>query len=165
MALLKPYKEYMLENDITLTEGSAASVISKAKAKGKTAAVVFKDTEEEERSARRLHKPGDPPFKPGKTIDRILAEVYIGYEQVLKQNNALDFDDLLIYGVKLFGGHEESVLWCQHILVDELYVPTSLGGSVLLMTGRFSQSRHKYDAIRTHEIYWNTTPCHHCWRS
>jgi DNA helicase II / ATP-dependent DNA helicase PcrA len=55
-----------------------------------------------------------------KSLARIVAEIYIGYEQVLKDNNALDFNDLLIYGVKLFREHSETALWCQHILVDEL---------------------------------------------
>ena len=55
-----------------------------------------------------------------KSLARIVAEIYIGYEQVLKDNNALDFDDLLVYGVKLFREHSETALWCKHILVDEL---------------------------------------------
>ncbi|KAF8962796.1 UvrD-helicase-domain-containing protein [Flammula alnicola] len=120
-ALLKPYKDYMVENDITLTEGSAASVISKAKAKGQYATTFFEETEAEEKSLKRLKKttPSTLASEEKKSVRRILAEVYIGYEQVLKDNNALDFDDLLIYGVELFTNHEESVLWCRHILVDE----------------------------------------------
>jgi DNA helicase-2/ATP-dependent DNA helicase PcrA len=55
-----------------------------------------------------------------KSLARIVAEIYIGYEQVLKDNKALDFNDLLIYGVKLFREHCETALWCKHILVDEL---------------------------------------------
>ena len=55
-----------------------------------------------------------------KSLARIVAEIYIGYEQVLKDNNALDFDDLLVYGVRLFREHYETALWCKHILVDEL---------------------------------------------
>ncbi|KAF9565266.1 UvrD-helicase-domain-containing protein [Agrocybe pediades] len=116
-ALMKPYADYMVTHDIVLTHGSAASIISQAKAKGKSAAVYFEEIEEKESSERKIGPKSDCA-KP-KSMLRILAEVYIGYEKILKDNNALDFDDLLIYGVKLFSSHKESVLWCAHILVDE----------------------------------------------
>ncbi|KAJ3512674.1 hypothetical protein NLJ89_g3394 [Agrocybe chaxingu] len=117
ISLMKPYKDYMVKYNILLTEGSAAVGISKAKAKGKTAAVILKETEEKDLKRRREH----PVRREDdvKSIDRILAEVYVGYEKILQDNNALDFDDLLIYGVRLFTQHQESVLWCKHILVDE----------------------------------------------
>lgn len=50
----------------------------------------------------------------------IVAEVYVEYEATLRKNNALDFDDLLVYGVQLFSENPSTVDWCQHILVDEL---------------------------------------------
>ena len=122
--LMKPYKDYMVQNDIVLTESSAASVISKAKAKGHSAAIYFQEMEAAERQLKRLTNGMPPRVVPDqeqtKSAARILAEVYIGYEQILKENNALDFDDLLIYGVKLFSQHQEAVLWCKHILIDEL---------------------------------------------
>ncbi|CAA7266986.1 unnamed protein product [Cyclocybe aegerita] len=117
ISLMKPYKDYMVKHNILLTEGSAAVGISKAKAKGKTAAVVLKEAEEKDLKRRREY-----PVRREedvKSIDRILAEVYVGYEKILQDNNALDFDDLLIYGVRLCTQHQESVLWCKHILVDE----------------------------------------------
>ncbi|NET07545.1 MAG: DNA helicase PcrA [Symploca sp. SIO2B6] len=54
---------------------------------------------------------------------RVIAEVYGYYQEQLAANNALDFDDLILVPVKLFG-QNESVLgyWhrqFQHILVDE----------------------------------------------
>ena len=122
--LMKPYKDYMVQNDIILTESSAASVVSKAKAKGHSAATYFQEMESAEKQSKRLTNGMPPRGVPGqeetKSIERILAEIYIGYEQILKENNALDFDDLLIYGVKLFSRHQEAVLWCKHILIDEL---------------------------------------------
>lgn len=118
---MKPYAEYMANHDITLSEGTVFSFISKAKAKGQTAAMFFKEVEQDE-----ARKPKHPNVQPAqeqkKSTRRIVAEVYIGYEQILKANNALDFDDLLVYGVKLFSTHTESVIWCKHILVDELWV-------------------------------------------
>lgn len=131
--LMKPYKDYMVQNDIVLIESSAASIISKAKAKGHSAATYFQEMEAAEKKLKRSTNGMPPRVVPDqeqtKRVERILAEVYIGYEQILKQNNALDFDDLLIYGVKLFSHHQEAVLWCKHILIDELWVvmPTSRG--------------------------------------
>ncbi|MEM9504268.1 MAG: UvrD-helicase domain-containing protein, partial [Cyanobacteria bacterium P01_E01_bin.43] len=54
---------------------------------------------------------------------KIIAEVYRHYEKALAENNALDFDDLILIPVKLFQ-QNESVLgyWhnrFRHILVDE----------------------------------------------
>ncbi|KAH9481404.1 ATP-dependent DNA helicase srs2 [Psilocybe cubensis] len=117
-ALMKPYAEYMANNDITLSEGTVSSFISKSKAKGQTAALFFKEVEHDEGRSSKVSKT-ETAQEEKKSIQRIIAEVYIGYEQVLKANNALDFDDLLVYGVKLFSTHTESVLWCKHILVDE----------------------------------------------
>jgi len=123
-ALIKPYKEYLISHDIVFTEGAASSRISRAKAKGQSAKAFFQEMEQTERQ-RKLRAGGRAPesynqeLEP-KSLDRIVAEVYIGYEQVLKDNNALDFDDLLVYGVKLFTEHYETALWCKHILVDEL---------------------------------------------
>jgi DNA helicase II / ATP-dependent DNA helicase PcrA len=74
--------------------------------------------QKERQRKQRTFESSSPDEK--KSLARIVAEIYIGYEQVLKDNNALDFDDLLIYGVKLFREHCETALWCKHILVDEL---------------------------------------------
>jgi DNA helicase-2/ATP-dependent DNA helicase PcrA len=55
--------------------------------------------------------------------DRIMAELYGDYQKELKKNNALDFDDLLLFPLELFEKHP-SVLekyqrqW-KYILVDE----------------------------------------------
>ncbi|KAF9532506.1 P-loop containing nucleoside triphosphate hydrolase protein [Crepidotus variabilis] len=119
MALMKPYKDYIIENDIAITEGSILSKISAAKAKGQSAAEFLKDVNEMERANRNNPRMPNQRLEGYKSFERILAEIYIAYEEVLKNNNALDFDDLLVYGVKLFGTHEQAVLWCRHVLVDE----------------------------------------------
>ena len=51
----------------------------------------------------------------------ITASIYAKYEQTLKRMNSLDFDDILVEALKLFTQHPETVEWCNHILVDELY--------------------------------------------
>ena len=123
-ALIKPYREYLILHEIVFTEGAASSRISRAKAKGQSAKTFFQEMEQTERQRKfqagwRASESSNPEPE-SKSLDRIVAEIYIGYEQVLKDNNALDFDDLLVYGVKLFTEHYETVLWCKHILVDEL---------------------------------------------
>jgi DNA helicase II / ATP-dependent DNA helicase PcrA len=54
---------------------------------------------------------------------RIIAEVYDAYQEFLSQNNALDFDDMLLVPVRLFQQNAELLnYWHQkfrHILVDE----------------------------------------------
>lgn len=53
-------------------------------------------------------------------LQRMVADIYDDYESALKRNNSLDFDDLLIYGVKLFEVSPHILQECKHILVDEL---------------------------------------------
>ena len=118
--MVKPYKEYLISQDIVFTEGAASSSISRAKAKGQSAKTFFHEMEQKERQRKPHASESFNPELETKSLARIVAEIYIGYEQVLKDNNALDFDDLLIYGVKLFREHCETALWCTHILVDEL---------------------------------------------
>jgi DNA helicase II / ATP-dependent DNA helicase PcrA len=54
---------------------------------------------------------------------RVIAEVYDAYQEFLSQNNALDFDDMLLVPVRLFQQNAELLnYWHQkfrHILVDE----------------------------------------------
>ena len=55
--------------------------------------------------------------------DKIVQRVYQRYQQILVANNAVDFDDLLIYTVKLFEEHpmvsESYSRQFEHVLVDE----------------------------------------------
>lgn len=54
---------------------------------------------------------------------RVIAEVYSHYQNALAANNALDFDDLILVPVQLFGQNEQVLgYWHRrfcHILVDE----------------------------------------------
>lgn len=56
-------------------------------------------------------------------VKRITTQMYEEYDATLKRNNSLDFDDLLVYGVRLFQKSPQILKGCRHILVDELYVP------------------------------------------
>ncbi|TFK20286.1 P-loop containing nucleoside triphosphate hydrolase protein [Coprinopsis marcescibilis] len=108
--LLKAHEGVLKERGLSLEPAGCASIISKAKSRGQSA----KDCLTEAKAASGYRDPTTPP-----NLEVIVGLVYVGYEAELKRNNALDFDDLLIYGVKLFAGHKETVLWCRHILVDE----------------------------------------------
>jgi DNA helicase II / ATP-dependent DNA helicase PcrA len=51
-------------------------------------------------------------------VDRVLQEIYEAYEQALRDLNGLDFDDLLVFGVKLLKDHH--IAEVEHLFVDEL---------------------------------------------
>ncbi|MGK7944391.1 MAG: DNA helicase PcrA [Microcystaceae cyanobacterium] len=67
--------------------------------------------------------PQDYLRENGNYRGRVIAEVYQEYQAKLAQNNALDFDDLILIPVKLFQQNETVLAyWYQqfnHILVDE----------------------------------------------
>ncbi|KAE9400182.1 UvrD-helicase-domain-containing protein [Gymnopus androsaceus JB14] len=116
--LLKKYRHDLDAKDITLKEGTVLSLISKAKAKGLSATQFLRDIQ------AKSHGPkgSKEPFTSSSTvndIDLVVAEIYEAYEKTLRKNNSLDFDDLLLFGVKLFTENHDAVKWCKHVLVDE----------------------------------------------
>ncbi len=66
---------------------------------------------------------GPEDFVPTSWKDEIIASVYTGYEAALRENNAVDFDDLLVLAVKLLDRSPEIVERYRarfpFILVDE----------------------------------------------
>jgi DNA helicase-2/ATP-dependent DNA helicase PcrA len=56
-------------------------------------------------------------------LERVAAEIYARLGPALKQANAMDFDDLLLLPLTLFGAHPERLAYWQrrfdHVLVDE----------------------------------------------
>src|SRR5678816_171731 len=75
----------------------------------------------------RYKNEGIPAAEYAKTafapVDRKLAEVYERYERALRDRAAMDFDDLLLYTVRLFdldeGVHRHYASRFRHVLVDE----------------------------------------------
>ncbi|KAF5367496.1 hypothetical protein D9758_003744 [Tetrapyrgos nigripes] len=116
-ASLKKYKTDLSAKDISLKDGTVLSLISKAKAKGLSSADFMKETQ-----ARLKASKSKDPSSAGfisNDIDFIVAEIYEDYEKTLRQNNSLDFDDLLLFGLKLFSQNEWAANWCKHVFVDE----------------------------------------------
>jgi DNA helicase II / ATP-dependent DNA helicase PcrA len=107
--LMQPHKEALqalLEKAVTLTERTLQAMISKAKSKGLTPEDILKEAST---GITTKHE-----------IDRLVGEIYAEYEQTLRKSNSLDFDDLLLFGLRLFREYTGAVEWCQHVLVDEL---------------------------------------------
>lgn len=85
-----------------MKESDVLTAISKAKAKGLSPSEV-----------KEAGKLGNNDYK-------LINTVYEEYSNVLERNNALDFDDLLLFGVKLLKNNQGAAAWCHHVLVDEL---------------------------------------------
>ncbi|KAK1224989.1 ATP-dependent DNA helicase srs2 [Marasmius sp. AFHP31] len=109
--LLKGRKEELESKEITLKDGMVQSMISKAKAKSLSARRFREEAED------RIRNNGYHLAKDD--IDLVLADIYEEYEKTLRRNNSLDFDDLLVYGLKLFKDYPKAIRWCRHVLVDE----------------------------------------------
>ncbi|WFD36734.1 DNA helicase [Malassezia cuniculi] len=82
----------------SLTPDGAVAQISAAKARG---------------LSPRMFALGPGAQKP------ILAALYRDYQVALREENALDFDDILLCGAKLVREHNDTVSHIQHVLVDE----------------------------------------------
>ncbi|KAH0585176.1 hypothetical protein H2248_008432 [Termitomyces sp. 'cryptogamus'] len=117
-AILKKHKDYLEERRIVLTENGAQSIISKAKAKGQTPNEVLRKAGVTR--IRSVNAPPDSNDAPRHNqLEYVVGITYEEYELTLRRNNSLDFDDLLLYGVKLFRGFKQTVSWCKYVLVDE----------------------------------------------
>ncbi|ORY24047.1 P-loop containing nucleoside triphosphate hydrolase protein [Naematelia encephala] len=103
--LLKAKAEYLEASRMQLKDRAVLSEISKAKAKG------------ESPDDMAIRAASDPSSSTSTTA--IIAELYAEYEAALQEANSLDFDDLLVYGVKLFKAAPRILETCKHILVDE----------------------------------------------
>ncbi len=74
------------------------------------------------RSKNALQTPDDFEERARGPYDRLIAQVYRGYEAALRAQSALDFDDLLAAPVRLLRDENVRVKWAQmfsHVLVDE----------------------------------------------
>ena len=67
--------------------------------------------------------PADMLASPRSQLERVAAQVWPRYEALLRENNALDYDDLLLFAVRLFATSDRALeKWqerYQYLLVDE----------------------------------------------
>lgn len=70
-------------------------------------------------------------------VRRAVILVYKAFTAYLRKNNALDFDDLLLYGVKLFRENARVTANMRHVLVDEFQDTNTIQYSLMAcMAGR-----------------------------
>jgi DNA helicase-2/ATP-dependent DNA helicase PcrA len=73
------------------------------------------------KAKNELFPPED--YRPDSYFNEIVGRVYVEYQKLLRENNALDFDDLLMSVVMLFREHPDVLARYQqfydHVLVDE----------------------------------------------
>ncbi|KAG1822031.1 P-loop containing nucleoside triphosphate hydrolase protein [Suillus subaureus] len=99
---------------IQVNAATLCSLISRAKSKGETPEDVMPRKE-----SRHVSSKAASSKSTNEDFQRVFAEIYRDYEKTLRKSNSLDFDDLLLFGVRLFSRHPRYAAWCQHILVDE----------------------------------------------
>lgn len=83
-----------------------------------------KDEKLEAQAARSaISRAKNSGWKPPDENESLLGTVYARYQRELKNQNAMDFDDLLVLAVKVLNDHPEArAQWqsrCTHLLVDE----------------------------------------------
>ncbi|KAL0252323.1 hypothetical protein I308_101712 [Cryptococcus tetragattii IND107] len=103
--ILKNRKAALDEASMSLKEGVVLSEISKAKAKGEPPeAMAIRAAQNKNASTNTL---------------AVIADLYEEYQHALAEANSLDFDDLLLYALRLFKEAPRVVEDIRHILVDE----------------------------------------------
>ncbi|KAI0259900.1 P-loop containing nucleoside triphosphate hydrolase protein [Gloeopeniophorella convolvens] len=102
---INSFKGNIAKVDAEVKPGTIRSTISNAKSRG------FGPREFLEDAAKKWVKPD--------AFTEVVGEIFREYNNELRASNSLDFDDLLLYGVRLFKRHQKVAAWCQHILVDE----------------------------------------------
>ncbi|AAW42599.2 ATP-dependent DNA helicase pcra, putative [Cryptococcus deneoformans JEC21] len=103
--ILKSRKAALDEASMSLKEGVVLSEISKAKAKGEPPeAMAIRAAQNKNAFTNTL---------------AVIADLYEEYQLALTEANSLDFDDLLLYALRLFKEAPRVVENIRHILVDE----------------------------------------------
>lgn len=120
--LLKERAPELAKMHINLKEGVVLNEISKAKVKEETPGMMAARARREAEKNAGSDSIGLKDLAKASTTLEVIAELYEEYETSLRAANALDFDDLLVFGLRLF--REESWILepCLHILVDEFQV-------------------------------------------
>ncbi|SNX83194.1 related to ATP-dependent DNA helicase [Melanopsichium pennsylvanicum] len=139
-AILKDLKSETDKEHITIKPEDAMSEISKSKAK-EIDPIMYKALANAESSKNQSKKaPGGRQFTGSAPFKAIMAIVYSMYQQQLVEANALDFDDLLVYGVQLFRHQNQVVSNIRHVLVDEFQDTNITQYELMRLVARSSQA-------------------------
>lgn len=113
----------------------------------------------------RLLSPEEADRRARTTWEKVCAEVYKKYQEILKERNLLDFDDLIYYPVKLLEEYEDLREFYSkkfsHIFVDELQdlnyaqyrLIQLLYSKNIFFTGDEDQSIYEWRGARKEFIY------------
>lgn len=114
-AILGDMKDHLDAEKLKITPETAQSTISWAKAKDVSPAAYRAAINK--RSTAKTWRGDENETSSWKAV---IANVYDQYQDRLQESNALDFDDLLVFGVKLLRKHPSVVDNVRHVLVDEM---------------------------------------------
>uniref|UniRef100_V5EY98 DNA 3'-5' helicase n=1 Tax=Kalmanozyma brasiliensis (strain GHG001) TaxID=1365824 RepID=V5EY98_KALBG len=103
----------------TLKPEVCMSEISKAKAKEIDPVRYRELAQQEAAKGKPSRAPIGRQVAGSAAFKTVIANIYMMYQQQLVDANALDFDDLLVYGVQLFRHQNQVVRNIRHVLVDE----------------------------------------------
>ncbi|CAO1626024.1 unnamed protein product [Sympodiomycopsis kandeliae] len=108
-------KEHLQAEDLKIKSESAQGTISWAKAKGVSPEAYRANLQKKETGKSwRSNAEETSSYKAA------IATIYEMYTEKLRQANALDFDDLLVFGVRLLRKSPHVVNNIRHVLVDEM---------------------------------------------
>jgi DNA helicase-2/ATP-dependent DNA helicase PcrA len=105
VAIIQKHAPELESSSIVLKESVARALISKAKATGQSPQDML-------RAASSVS-----------TQDKMqaaIAHIYEEYDAVLRAANALDFDDLLVMGLRVLKAAPRAIANLRHVVVDEL---------------------------------------------
>lgn len=105
---------------VDLKDSLLVELISKIKAKG-----LSPDEFETQTLLRAQSQQTAPKGEIEPSLAQQICPIYAKYVEDCRRNNSLDFDDLLMYGVKLLDERNDCVD-CQHIFVDEFQDTNSI---------------------------------------
>lgn len=122
--LIKEKAEVLEAASMSLKDTAVLSEISKAKAKGESP---------DDMAIRAANDPGTSTSTTAFIAEVFIVvdigytfradpQLYAEYEASLREANSLDFDDLLVFGLRLFRTSPHVLEHCKHILVDEFQV-------------------------------------------
>jgi hypothetical protein len=111
---LEPYRTSLSELGFEAKEGYVQSLISRAKSRGDD---IISTT-----TGQTITASSSIKSQRSSQVDQLLQHIYVAYEDALRNLNCLDFDDLLVFGVKLL--KHAPVANVEHLFVDELCAPS-----------------------------------------